>query len=132
MLERGVEHEVLPCCQALNVGFIPYSPLAGGFLTGKYERGEPAPPGSRGETNESVQRYMQPRYYDKIERLEAWAKERGRSLNELAQVWLLAQPQICSVISGVTSLDQLLSNVEAAAWRLSTDDLYAIDAILEE
>lgn len=132
MLERDVEREVLPCCQALNVGFIPYRPLAGGFLTGKYERGEPAPPGSRGETSESVQRYMQPRYYDKIEQLEAWSQERGRDLNELAQAWLLAQPQICSVISGVTSVDQLLSNVEAATWQLSIEDLNAVDAILED
>lgn len=131
VLERDVEREVLPCCEALGVGFVPYRPLAGGFLTGKYQRGEPAPPGSRGETSESVQRYMRDAYYDKIERLEAWAAERGRGLNELAQAWLLAQPQVCSVISGVTSVDQLVSNADAAGWELSDEDLGAVDAIVE-
>lgn len=131
VLERDVEREVLPCCEALGVGFVPYRPLAGGFLTGKYQRGEPAPPGSRGETSESVQRYMRDAYYDKIERLVAWAAERGRGLNELAQAWLLAQPQVCSVISGVTSVDQLVSNADAAGWELSDEDLGAVDAIVE-
>ncbi len=130
MLERAVEHEVLPCCEALGVGFVPYRPLAGGFLTGKYRRGEPAPPGSRGETSESVQRYMRDVFYDKIERLEAWAAERGRGLNELAQAWLLAQPQVCSVISGVTSVDHLVSNADAAGWELSDENLDAVDAIV--
>jgi len=131
MLERHVEREVLPCCEALDVGFVPYRPLAGGFLTGKYRRGEPAPPGSRGETSESVRQYMEPHYYDMIEQLEAWAAEQGRELYELAQAWLLARPQVCSVISGVTSVEQLLSNVTAADWELTDEDLDAIDAILE-
>ncbi|MFW6115701.1 MAG: aldo/keto reductase [Chloroflexota bacterium] len=131
MLARDVEREVLPCCRELDVGFVPYYPLAGGFLTGKYQRGKPAPPGSRGETSESVRQYMTAEYYGKIERLEAWAKERGRALNELAQAWLLAQPPVCSVISGVTKVEHLVSNAAAAGWALSEEDLDAIDAILE-
>lgn len=131
MFERDVEREVLPCCRALDIGFVPFRPLAGGFLTGKYERGKPAPAGSRGERSESVQRYMTPGYYDKLERLESWARERERGLNELAQVWLLAQPPICSVISGVTSVDQLISNAEAGTWRLSDEDLETLHEILE-
>jgi aryl-alcohol dehydrogenase-like predicted oxidoreductase len=74
---------------------------------------------------------MTPGYYDRLERLESWARERERGLNELAQVWLLAQPPICSVISGVTSLDQLISNAEAGTWCLSDADLEALDEILE-
>jgi aryl-alcohol dehydrogenase-like predicted oxidoreductase len=131
MLERGVESEVLPCCRALGVGFVPFFPLAGGFLTGKYKRGEPAPAGSRGETSDYVQSYMTPENFDRVERLEAWAKERGRALNELAQAWLLAQSPVCSVISGVTKLDHLLSNAGAADWSLSEDELADIEAILE-
>ncbi len=131
MLERDVEREVLPCCEALEVGFVPYRPLAGGFLTGKYRRGEPAPAGSRGETSESVRQYMQLQYYDIIEQLEAWVAERERELYELAQAWLLARPRVCSVISGVTSVEQLLSNVTAADWELTDEDLDTIDAILE-
>jgi aryl-alcohol dehydrogenase-like predicted oxidoreductase len=131
LLQRDVEREVLPCCRALGVGFVPFFPLVGGFLTGKYRRGESAPPGSRGERSHYVQQYMTPEHYDRIEKLEAWAKERDRDLYELAQAWLLAQPPVCSVISGVTGVDQLISNAAAADWSLSAEDLDAIDAILE-
>jgi aryl-alcohol dehydrogenase-like predicted oxidoreductase len=131
MLEREVEREVLPYCRTHNVGFIPYFPLAGGFLTGKYRRGEPAPAGSRGESSEYVQRYMTEANYDKLEKLKAWVQARGRSLNELAQVWLLAQPQVCSVISGMTRLDHLMSNVKAVDWALTPEEEAEIRAILE-
>jgi aryl-alcohol dehydrogenase-like predicted oxidoreductase len=131
LLERGVEREVLPYCRAHKVGFVPYFPLAGGFLTGKYQRGQPAPPGSRGESNSYVQQYMTEAYYDKIEQLTAWAQARERGLNELAQAWLLAQPQVCSVITGATSLDQLWANVKAADWVLTAADLQEINTILD-
>lgn len=131
MLERDVEREVLPYCRTHDVGFVPYFPLAGGFLTGKYERGEPAPEGSRGESSSYVQQYMTDENYDKVERLNAWAEERDRGLNELAQAWLLAQPQVCSVISGATRLEHVLSNAQAADWRLMEDELEAVNGILE-
>ena len=103
MLERQVEQEVLPYCQAHGVGFVPYFPLAGGFLTGKYRRGEAPPAGSRGESSSYVQDYMTPENFDTIEALTAWAAERSRKVNEVAQAWLMAQPQVCSVISGRAS-----------------------------
>ena len=130
LLNRAVESEVLPYCQAHNVGFIPYFPLAGGFLTGKYKRGEAAPPGSRGESSEYVQKYMTDSTYNLIDQLTAWAAARERGLNELAQAWLMAQPQVCSVISGATNLDQMLSNVKAADWQLSAPDLAELSHIL--
>jgi aryl-alcohol dehydrogenase-like predicted oxidoreductase len=130
LLKRDVEAEVLPYCQAYNVAFIPYYPLAGGFLTGKYRRGEPPPPGSRGESNARVQAFMTDARYDVIEALTAWAKARGHGLNELAQAWLMAQPQVCSVISGASRLDHVLSNVKAADWLLNDEDMADIDAIL--
>ncbi len=131
LLNRAVESEVLPYCQAHNVGFIPYFPLAGGFLTGKYKRGEPAPAGSRGESSEYVQKYMTDSTYNLIDQLTAWAAARERGLNELAQAWLMAQPQVCSVISGATNLDQMLSNVKAADWQLSAQDLAEINALIK-
>lgn len=132
LLNREVEREVLPYCQSQDVGFIPYFPLAGGFLTGKYKRGQPAPPGSRGESSKYVQGFMQEAVYDKIEKLEAWAQSRSRGLNELAQAWLLAQPQVCSVISGATKLEQVQANVKAADWVLAEEEVKAVNAILEE
>lgn len=126
MLERQVEAEMLPYCRCQGVGMIPYFPLAGGFLTGKYQRGQPAPAGSRGESNPYVQKYMTESNFDKIERLTAWASQRGRGLNELAQAWLLAHPEVSSVITGATSVDQLNANVKAADWVLTPAEMAEI------
>lgn len=132
MLERGVEREALPYCQAHGVGFVPYFPLAGGFLTGKYKRSQPAPPGSRGESNRYVQGYMTDANYDIVEHLTAWANERGREMNELAHAWLLAQPQVCSVISGATRAAHVQSNARAADWHLSADEAAEVDQVLRK
>jgi aryl-alcohol dehydrogenase-like predicted oxidoreductase len=131
MLERAVEREVLPYCRAHGVGFVPFFPLAGGFLTGKYRRGEPAPAGSRGESNRYVQGYMTAANYDRVEKLAAWAAARGRGMNELAEAWLLAQPGVCSVISGATKLEHVQANARAADWRLSEKELAEVNAVLE-
>jgi aryl-alcohol dehydrogenase-like predicted oxidoreductase len=131
MLERGIEAELLPACQYLNIGVLPYFPLAGGFLTGKYRAGEPAPPGSRGESSSYVQGYQTSENYARLEKLENFTKERGRTLNDLAHAWLLAQPQVNSVISGATKPEQVRSNAAASGWRLSKEELGTINAVLE-
>lgn len=130
MLERDVEKEVIPYCQADNVGFIPYFPLAGGFLTGKYKRGEEAPEGSRGESSPYVKAYMTDENYTIVETLSAWAEERGHTMAELAHVWLLAQPQVCSVISGLTRIEHLEANAKSAEWVLTEDELAEVNAVL--
>ena len=132
MLERGVEREVLPYCRAHGVGFVPYFPLAGGFLTGKYKRDVPPPAGSRGETSTYVQQYMTGANFTKVERLTAWAAARDRGMNELAEAWLLAQPQVSSVISGATKLEHLLDNVQGGNWDLTPEELAEINAILAQ
>jgi aryl-alcohol dehydrogenase-like predicted oxidoreductase len=131
MFERGIEEELVPFCNAHGVGILPYFPLAGGFLTGKYRRGEQAPAGSRGESSDYVQKYMTNAGYDKLERLIAWAGERDRSVGDLAHAWLLAQPRVSSVISGATSAEQVEANARAAGWALSPDELKQVNAILE-
>ncbi len=130
MLEHGVEKEVRPYCEAHDVGFVPYFPLAGGFLTGKYKRGQGAPAGTRGESSQYVQKYMTDANYDLIEKLEGWATERDRKLYELAEAWLMAQPSVCSVISGATKVEHVLSNAKAADWILSEGELEEIEKIL--
>ena len=130
LLEREIEREVLPFCREQGVGIIPFFPLAGGFLTGKYLRGQPAPAGSRGETSAYVQQYMTEANYTRIELLSTWAGARGRGLNELAQAWLLAHPEVSSVISGVTSLEQMQANTRAADWALSAVEMEEINKIL--
>ena len=130
MLEREAEREALPYCRAHGVGFVPYFPLAGGFLTGKYVRDRKPPPGSRGESHAYVQQYMTDDNYQVVERLQSWAEARGRGLNELAQCWLLAQPRVCSVISGATRLEQVRDNAKAADWALTTSELAEVNEII--
>ncbi|MCP4418929.1 MAG: aldo/keto reductase [Chloroflexi bacterium] len=130
MFEREVENEVIPFCEAHKVGFIPYFPLAGGFLTGKYTREAGAPAGSRGESSPYVQEYMTEANYSKVEKMTAWAEARERTMAELAHAWLLAQPQVCSVISGLTRLEHLQQNAKAADWQLTAVEVDEINDIL--
>lgn len=130
LLERELEKEVLPFCREQGVGIIPFFPLAGGFLTGKYRRGQPAPAGSRGESSAYVQAYMTDANYTRIEKLEEWAATRGHALGELAQAWLLGHAEVSSVISGVTALEQLQANARAAEWALTPDEMAEVTALL--
>jgi aryl-alcohol dehydrogenase-like predicted oxidoreductase len=134
MFERDDEREMLPYCQAHNVGYIPYFPLASGFLTGKYQRGQAYPGDSRGADMQKAGRklrYDTDWHYDRLEALEGWVQAHGHTITELALAWLLARPQIPSVISGVTKLDQLKSNVLAAEWKLTDGEMEEVNAILE-
>lgn len=132
MFERGIEEELIPACEYFNIGVLPYFPLAGGFLTGKYEEGKPAPEGSRGESSDYVQSYLTPEHFRKLDSLKAFAEDRGRAINELAIAWLLAQPQISSVIAGATKVDHIRDNVNAADWELSDAERSEIGEILGE
>ena len=131
MFERELEREVLPFCAAHHVGILPYFPLAGGFLTGKYKRGAPAPTGSRGESSPYVQAYMTDANYDKLQKLAAWADVHGGTLGDLAHAWLLAHPEVSSVISGATNADQLRANAKSADWSLSAAELAEVNALLD-
>ena len=130
MFEREQEREMIPFCNAHNIGILPFFPLAGGFLTGKYKRGEGAPTGSPVKSSFYVQAYMTDANFDKLEALEGWSAARGRTLGELAHAWLLAQPQVSSVISGATKLAHVQSNVTGADWALSAEELAEVNAIL--
>jgi aryl-alcohol dehydrogenase-like predicted oxidoreductase len=129
LLERGLEKEMLPYCASQGVGLVPYFPLAGGFLTGKYKPGVPAPAGSRGESSGYVQQYMTDANYTFVDRLSAWARERGHTCGDAAHAWLLAHPEVSSVISGATRLEQLQENVKAAEWSLSLAEAAEITAL---
>ncbi|MEZ4867614.1 MAG: aldo/keto reductase [Caldilineaceae bacterium] len=131
MFEREQEREIIPYCNAHKVGILPFFPLAGGFLTGKYKRGEAAPAGSRGESSPYVQKYMTDANYTKVERMTAWAEERGHTMGDLAHAWLLAQPQVSSVISGATKVEQIQANAKAGDWQLTAEEFAAVNAILD-
>jgi aryl-alcohol dehydrogenase-like predicted oxidoreductase len=121
LLARDAEQDELPAARRLDVAFVPYFPLQSGLLTGKYRRGEPRPTGTRLETRE-----IEDSEFDEVEKLEAFARERGHTLLELAIAALASQPGIPSVIAGATSADQVRANAAAAEWQLSPDDLAAL------
>jgi aryl-alcohol dehydrogenase-like predicted oxidoreductase len=127
LLVRDAERDVLPACERLGLGFVPYFPLASGLLTGKYRRGEPAPDGTRLAGRDRIATDEQ---FDLLEALARFAQERGVSLTEVAIGALLAQPVVSSVIAGATKPEQVRSNAAAARWRPGEDDLAALDEIL--
>jgi len=130
MLEREIEKELIPACEYFGIGILPYFPLAGGFLTGKYLEGQPAPQGSRGETSQYVQRYMTSESYAKLAKLTAYAEERQHTINELAHAWLMAQPGVSSVISGATKVAHVKANAAAGDWTLTPEENASLREIL--
>ncbi len=131
MLERDVERELTSYCQAFGVGILPYFPLAGGFLTGKYQEGQPPPPGTRGESSPYVQRYFKPENFARVRILSEWAAARGHTMAELAVAWLLARPMVASVIAGTTKVEQVEANIKAGEWGLTPDDVAEVNKVLE-
>ncbi|HEU0028584.1 MAG TPA: aldo/keto reductase [Ktedonobacterales bacterium] len=131
LLSRDVERELVPACLELGVGIIPYSPLAGGILTGKYTAGQSAPEGTRGYNNPRFAERLRPDTLDTVSRLGAWASERGHTVGELALAWLAARPAVSTIIAGVRDSEQVAANVAAGAWRLSEQDMEEIEAILD-
>jgi aryl-alcohol dehydrogenase-like predicted oxidoreductase len=117
-LRRGAEDELLPTCERLGVGFIPYFPLASGVLTGKYAKGEPPPPGTRLHGRELADADL-----DAVERLRAFGERHGASLLEVAIGGLAAVPGVSSVIAGATKPEQVRANAAAGAWEPSREEL---------
>ncbi|MEO7003365.1 MAG: aldo/keto reductase [Ktedonobacterales bacterium] len=130
LLERDVERELIPACLEFGVGVIPYFPLAAGVLTGKYKPGEPPPEGTRGHNNPRFAARLQSEPLAAVQRLDAWAQERGHKVGELALAWLASRPAVATVIAGTTRPEQVAANARAAEWRLGAEDMQAIDELL--
>jgi len=130
LLERSVERELVPACLEFGLGIIPYFPLAAGVLTGKYQPDAPAPEGTRGYNNPRFEPRLQRATLQAVQRLDAWAHERGHSVGELALAWLAARPGVSVVIAGTTRPEQVAANARAADWRLTPADMQEIDDIL--
>jgi aryl-alcohol dehydrogenase-like predicted oxidoreductase len=122
LLDRAVERDLVPVCERLGIGVIPYYPLESGLLTGKYRRGEPAPEGTRlaGRLDVSDQQWA------RIEALEAFGRERGRSLLEVAIAGLASEPVVASVIAGATKPVQVSANAAAGDWELTAEEREAL------
>lgn len=131
LMERRIERELVPVCTRYGLGILPYFPLASGFLTGKYRRGEPLPEGTRlASVAPMAGDVLTERNFDILEKLEAFAQQRGRPLVDLALGWLATHPYIASVIAGATRPEQVEQNVNAVSWRLTEAELAEVDAIV--
>lgn len=126
LLEREAERELLPACQRFGLSLLPYFPLANGLLTGKYLRGVDPPEGSR---LAGRARMLADAPWNRIEKLRAFADERGIGMATLAIGWLAAQPGVGSVIAGATTPEQVSMNAIASGWRPTQEDLLVIDEI---
>jgi len=129
LFHREPETDVLAQCKATGVGFIPYFPLANGLLSGKYRKGQPLPENSRGKDAWGPNMFSDENL-DKVEALIAYASAQGHTLLELAVSWLAAQVTVVSVIAGARSVEQATVNAAAANWKMTAEDLAAIDKIV--
>jgi aryl-alcohol dehydrogenase-like predicted oxidoreductase len=127
LLVRDAEDDVLPACERLGVGFVPYFPLASGLLTGKYRRGEPGPEGARLSGRDQIATDEQ---FALVDALQAYADERGVSLTDVAIGALLTNPTVSSVIAGATKPEQVRANAAAGRWSPSAGDLAALRRVL--
>jgi 1-deoxyxylulose-5-phosphate synthase len=130
LLVRDIERELIPACQAFGIGIIPFFPLAGGVLTGKYKEGQPPPAGTRAQTlAQFMHRFLTPHNFAIVRRLEAWAGARGHTVGELAIAWLLARPMVSTVITGINKPEHLASNLKGVGWDLTAAEADEVAAM---
>jgi aryl-alcohol dehydrogenase-like predicted oxidoreductase len=123
---RDLEHELVPLCREEGLGVLPWSPLAGGFLTGKFRRDGAKPADARRAGFDFPP--VDERVFDAVDALGAVAQARGATIAQVALAWLLAQPGVTSVIIGAKTMAQLEDNLGAAALRLTADEVDSLSA----
>jgi aryl-alcohol dehydrogenase-like predicted oxidoreductase len=124
------ERELEDVCQTYGLGVIPYSPLGGGFLTGKYRQGEDPPSGSRGATSSRIQKYMRDeRSWRAIEELRSLGEAHGKTISQIALAWLLSRASITSPIIGPRSIEQLEDNLGSTDIRLDMEEIEKLEEI---
>jgi aryl-alcohol dehydrogenase-like predicted oxidoreductase len=122
------ERELREVCKTFGLGVIPYAPLEGGFLTGKYRKGEPPPAGSRGVGSGRFTRYMTDANFALIDRLREMGQSRGKTVAQMALAWLLADPLITSPIIGANTVEQWNETAGALDVTLSEEEKKELDA----
>ncbi|HEY5924838.1 MAG TPA: aldo/keto reductase [Kofleriaceae bacterium] len=128
LVVRDLEREHIPLCRENGLGILPWSPLAGGFLTGKFERGKaPAADARLGAKPDRFARYDNERNWKIIDAVKAVASEVSSTPAAVSIAWLLAKPQVTSVIFGARSIEQLDANVAGAELKLSANHVEALD-----
>lgn len=128
LYDRTAEDELIPACEHVGVGVLPYYPLEYGLLSGKYRRDEPAPTGTRLSARPAL---LEAADFDRIEALERFAAKQGVGILDVAIGGLAAQPAVASVIAGATRPEQVAANVAALAWQPTAADLAALDELTD-
>jgi aryl-alcohol dehydrogenase-like predicted oxidoreductase len=128
LLDRTAEREVLPAARTFGIATIPWAPLCGGLLTGKYKRDDQSAAGRWHGGKDNFDRRVTPEAFDVIEGVVALAEEKGCSPSQLALAWLAAQPGVTAPIIGPRTLDQVLDNLGAAGVTITDEDRARIDA----
>jgi aryl-alcohol dehydrogenase-like predicted oxidoreductase len=128
LLVRDIEREHVPICRDRGLGILPWSPLASGFLSGKFEKGKPPQAGTRlGEKAERFARYDLERNWKILDAVRAVAKELATTPSVVSLAWLLQRPQVSSVIFGARTVEQLDANLAAAELQLSAAHVASLD-----
>lgn len=131
VLYRDIEADLLPLCRAQGVGIIAYNPLAGGFLSGKYQPGEAPREGTRFTLGRAARmyqaRYWREAQFEAVEELKRFFQGREHSLTQAAVAWVLAQPGVTSAIVGASRPDQLTETLAAASISLDSEEVQALD-----
>ena len=121
------ERELMALCQDQGLGAIPYSPLEGGFLTGKYRKGLPLPQKARGATSNNVQRYMTDRNFALVDKMEETGETHSATVAQVAIAWLLANPVITAPIIGANTVAQLTDTMGALSVKLTDEEKATLD-----
>ena len=133
LLDRRIERELIPMAQTYGIGIIPWSPLAGGLLSGKYRRNEAVPPDSRFadmESNPMLRKRMQEQVFDVTEGLQELIEAKGCTMSQLSLAWCVQQPGVTSPIIGPRTIEQLEDNLQALDVTLTEQDHATIDELV--
>jgi aryl-alcohol dehydrogenase-like predicted oxidoreductase len=129
LLDRRIERELIPAAQTYGLALIPWSPLASGFLTGKYRRGEGFPAGSRLDRNQGGPRSFDEPAFAVLDVVEELAKEKGCTPSQLALAWCANQPAVTSPIIGPRTMEQLEDNLAALDVEITDEDRARLDEV---
>ena len=130
LIARDLENELVPLCLDQKLGILPWSPLGGGFLTGKYRRGKPRPQGARRtDPTDQFLQFDEEKGFDMVDELERIAKNHGGTIAQAALGYLLKKPGVTSVIMGVKNMEQLNDNLKTTDWDMTAEEVAGLDKL---
>jgi len=129
LMTREIEYEVVPVCADQGIGIVAWSPLAGGFLTGKYRRGHPHPPGTRRNPEGNFLEFDQEKGFDIVDELGRIAERNHATISQAAINYLLRKPAVSSVAIGARTPEHLSDLLKATSWQMPEEDVHTLDEL---